>query len=121
MDAESQKVEYVPVGDTLADVALKETTSASLAATTSILLALLVIVSFILNLLLIATILSSYKLRNCLLYVTICSAAVLNILDSIFITFLSLLYIANTSWNFGDGLCRVNTFFQQVRICSFNF
>ncbi|KAE9553711.1 hypothetical protein FO519_003066 [Halicephalobus sp. NKZ332] len=113
MESGTEPIEYVPIGDTLADVALKETTSASLAATTSILLAILVIVSFILNLLLMATIMSSYKLRTCLLYLTICSAGGINILDSIFVTFLSLLYIANTSWSFGNNLCRVNTFFQQ--------
>lgn len=110
----AQPVEYVAIGDTLADVALKNATSASLAATTSILLAILVIVSFILNLLLIATILSSFKLRTCVLYLSLCVGGIFNIFDAIFITFLSLLYIANTIWNFGDGLCRTNAFFQQV-------
>uniref|UniRef100_A0AC34QHC5 G-protein coupled receptors family 1 profile domain-containing protein n=1 Tax=Panagrolaimus sp. JU765 TaxID=591449 RepID=A0AC34QHC5_9BILA len=109
----AQPIEYVAVGDTLADVALKDATSASLAATTSILLAILVVVSFILNLLLIATILSSYKLRTCVLYLSLCVGGIFNIFDAIFITFLSLLYVANTIWNFGDGLCRTNAFFQQ--------
>lgn len=108
-----QGIEYVAVGDTLADVAIKESTSASLAATTSILLAVLVIVSFILNLLLISTVLSSYKLRTYVLYLMLCVASFLNILDVVFITFMSLLYIANTTWIFGEALCRMNTFFQQ--------
>lgn len=43
---ESQSIEYVAAGDTIADGALKDVASASLAATTSILLAILVIACF---------------------------------------------------------------------------
>lgn len=52
------QVEYVPVGDTIADIALSQKASASLTATTSILLAVLIAVSFVVNIALLAAILS---------------------------------------------------------------
>uniref|UniRef100_A0AC35ERX2 G-protein coupled receptors family 1 profile domain-containing protein n=1 Tax=Panagrolaimus sp. PS1159 TaxID=55785 RepID=A0AC35ERX2_9BILA len=110
---ESQSIEYVAAGDTIADGALKDVASASLAATTSILLAILVIACFITNALLIATILSSYKLRNSILYIMICSAGFVNLVDTILVMFVSVMYIANTTWTFGDGLCRLNAIVQQ--------
>uniref|UniRef100_A0A914DIQ0 G-protein coupled receptors family 1 profile domain-containing protein n=1 Tax=Acrobeloides nanus TaxID=290746 RepID=A0A914DIQ0_9BILA len=109
----SQPVEYVTVGDTIADIANKASTSTSLTTTTSILLSILVMVSFIANALLVATILSSYKLRNCLLYVCFVNIALLNILDTLFIMFISILYLANGQWCFGDILCRINALMQQ--------
>ncbi|KAI6176454.1 Melanin-concentrating hormone receptor 2 [Aphelenchoides bicaudatus] len=113
MDVEMPTVQFVNYGETIADIAQTEKTSASLTATTSILLAVLLIVSFVTNLLLVATILSSCKLRSCLLYLIICELAVLNVLDTIFVMFLSLMYVANGSWIFGDGVCRLNTWAQE--------
>lgn len=122
-------VQFVNYGDTIADVVRTEQTSASLTATTSILLAVLLVVSFLTNLLLVATILArfvrtervalpietpfSYKLRGCLLYLMLCQLSVMNVLDSILIMFVSLLYVSNGSWVFGDFVCRLNTWAQD--------
>jgi hypothetical protein len=54
-------VQFVTYGETIAEIAQTEKTSASLTATTSILLAILLIVSFVTNLLLVATILSRFE------------------------------------------------------------
>jgi hypothetical protein len=58
----SLMVEFVSVDATLADVSIRDEASSSLRNTTSILLALLVILSFSANLVLLATILSWYNL-----------------------------------------------------------
>lgn len=51
-------IEYVSFRDTLADIALKDQQSAGLTATSSILLSILVILTFFFNSMLLATILS---------------------------------------------------------------
>lgn len=43
-----------------------------------------------------------------------CVAAALNVLDVIFIMFISLLYVANGRWFMSEGLCRLNAWAQQV-------
>uniref|UniRef100_A0A0M3HU79 G_PROTEIN_RECEP_F1_2 domain-containing protein n=1 Tax=Ascaris lumbricoides TaxID=6252 RepID=A0A0M3HU79_ASCLU len=107
-------VEYVPRADTIADIALQDTANGSLRTTTSILLGLLVIMSFILNLLLISTILSSSKLRSVVLYLLFCNLALLNIVDTLAGMFVSLLFVANGSWFFSEAHCRFNAAVQQV-------
>lgn len=51
-------IEYVPLSDTIADITLREKASASLTTTSTILLSVLVILTFGINLILLATILS---------------------------------------------------------------
>lgn len=53
-----ETIEYVSFGDTIADIALKNQQSAGLTATSSILLSILFIITFIVNIMLLATILS---------------------------------------------------------------
>lgn len=55
----------------------------------------------------------SYKLRSNILYIMLCQLGVLNAIDTIFIMFVSLLYVANGSWTFGDIVCRLNTWAQE--------
>ncbi|VDM41240.1 unnamed protein product [Toxocara canis] len=112
-------IEYVLPADTVADIALKNTAGGSLRTTTSILLGLLVTISFILNLLLMATILSSKKLRSVVLYLLFCNVALLNIVDILAGMFVSLLFVANGSWFFSKGLCRFNAAVQQVNSLKF--
>ncbi|KAI6233640.1 Melanin-concentrating hormone receptor 2 [Aphelenchoides fujianensis] len=106
-------VEYVDVGKTIADIAITEKSSTSLTATTSILLAILLILSFVSNLLLVATILASCKLRKYLLYLMFCQLGVINLLDTIMVMLVALLYVANGNWTFGDAFCRANAWAQQ--------
>lgn len=58
-------VQFVSLGETIADIALKEKQSAGITATASILLALLVMAAFVSNALLLATILSRYFILAC--------------------------------------------------------
>lgn len=53
-------IEYVSLRDTIADIVLREKTSASLTATSTILLSVLIVLTFSFNLMLVATILSRY-------------------------------------------------------------
>ncbi|KAI6214560.1 Melanin-concentrating hormone receptor 2 [Aphelenchoides besseyi] len=106
-------IEYVDVGETIADIAITEKTSTSLTATTSILLSILLVVSFLSNLLLVATILASCKLRKYLLYLMFCQLGIINILDTVMIMLVALLYVANGNWTFGDAFCRANAWTQQ--------
>jgi hypothetical protein len=43
----------------------------------------------------------------------LCQLGILNALDTILIMFVSLLYVANGSWTFGDFICRLNTWAQE--------
>ncbi|KAI1731917.1 7 transmembrane receptor (rhodopsin family) domain-containing protein [Ditylenchus destructor] len=113
MDPSSSPIQYVSLGDTIADIALSEKASAGLTATSSILLSILVVATFISNTLLMATILSSYKLRNTILYLIFCVQALINLYDVIIIMFVSLLYVANGQWTFGDFMCKLNAWAQQ--------
>ena len=56
----SSPIQYVPLGDTIADVAMSRQVSVGLTTSSSILLALLVIASFVLNLALLTTVLSRF-------------------------------------------------------------
>ncbi|KAI1725423.1 7 transmembrane receptor (rhodopsin family) domain-containing protein [Ditylenchus destructor] len=113
MDSSASPIQYVSLGDTIADIALSEKASAGLTATSSILLSVLVVATFISNTLLMATILSSYKLRNTILYLIFCVQALINLYDVITIMFISLLFVANGQWTFGDFMCKLNAWSQQ--------
>uniref|UniRef100_A0A915ELS3 G-protein coupled receptors family 1 profile domain-containing protein n=1 Tax=Ditylenchus dipsaci TaxID=166011 RepID=A0A915ELS3_9BILA len=110
---DSLPVQYVTIGETIADIALREKVSASITATSSILLAVLVILCFVFNIMLVATILSSYKLRNTILYLMFCLQALLNLADVILVMFFSLLYTSNGRWCFGETFCKVNAWTQN--------
>ncbi|CAD5213921.1 unnamed protein product [Bursaphelenchus okinawaensis] len=104
---------YVEYGDTIADIAMREKTSTSLTTTTAILLTVLLLVTFFSNLFLVATISASYKLRTNLLYLIFVQLGILNLIESIFVMFVSLLYVANNNWVFGELVCKLNATAQE--------
>ncbi|VDK45840.1 unnamed protein product [Anisakis simplex] len=106
-------IEYVPRSETISDIALQDTENGSLRTTTSVLLSILVMLSFLLNLLLLSAILSSAKLRNVVLNALFCNLAALNIVDTVAGMFMSLLFVANGKWPFSDALCHFNAALQQ--------
>ncbi|CAD5220045.1 unnamed protein product [Bursaphelenchus xylophilus] len=108
MSSSPPPILYVDYGDTIADVAMREATSTSLTTTTSILLTVLLLLTFFSNLFLVATITASCKLRANLLYLIFIQLGILNLIESIFVMFVSLLYVANNNWVFGDVVCRIN-------------
>ncbi|KAK5964859.1 G protein-coupled receptor [Trichostrongylus colubriformis] len=109
----SLQVEYVAEDDVLADIALKTSTSVSLRTTNAILLALLLLASYVLNIILLCTVYTSRKMRTSLIYLMFCHIAIINMLDLSLSVLLSLLNIANGIWIFGDGWCRVNATVQE--------
>lgn len=45
-----------------------------------------------------------------------CSIIVLNLIDVFLIMFISILHVANGNWSFGDTICRLNAWAQQVNL-----
>jgi hypothetical protein len=109
---------YVDVSQTIPDVAVQtagqSSNDSNLRTTTAILLALLIIVSFVSNLLLIASIVSSHKLRSTILYRLFINLAAINLMDTVVDQFASLLYVANGQWLFGAWFCQLNAFTIQL-------
>ncbi|GMT35835.1 hypothetical protein PFISCL1PPCAC_27132, partial [Pristionchus fissidentatus] len=106
-------VEYVNDDDTLAEVSIRVQTSQSLRTSTSIILAALLSASYLLNAILLVTILFYRKLRVRLLYLFFAHLAALNILSLTFTVLFSLIYVANGDWSMGMGACRMTAMMQQ--------
>uniref|UniRef100_A0A0N4ZCN8 G_PROTEIN_RECEP_F1_2 domain-containing protein n=1 Tax=Parastrongyloides trichosuri TaxID=131310 RepID=A0A0N4ZCN8_PARTI len=107
-------IAYVLFQDTIADIAIQRNNSSNLNSILSFLLAILIIISFSLNILIFASIYSNVCLRNKLLYLLLSNVVFINLLDILTVIFVSLLHIANSGqWIFGDAMCKANVFFQQ--------
>ncbi|KAE9417337.1 hypothetical protein Angca_001968 [Angiostrongylus cantonensis] len=106
-------VEYVPANEALDIIALEASTSASLRTFNTILLALLLLASYLLNTTLLLTILPSRRLRGSPIYLMFCHLSVINLFDLSFSVLLSLLFVANGKWTFGEEWCRVNATVQE--------
>ncbi|KAF7632207.1 hypothetical protein Mgra_00008391 [Meloidogyne graminicola] len=93
---------------------IQDKTIGGLSIAISILMGLLVIASFLLNIAIFITIITSYKLRSSLLYLMFSILSLLNLLDVLLITIIALLFVSNGGlWTFGKTICRVNAFAQQ--------
>ncbi|KAF8353821.1 hypothetical protein PRIPAC_95444 [Pristionchus pacificus] len=106
-------VEYVTDDETLAEVAIRVQTSASLRTSTAIILAALLTASYLLNAILLVTILFYRKLRARLLYLFFVHLAGLNILTLTFTVLFALIFVANGDWTMGMGACRMTALMQQ--------
>ncbi|XGW22909.1 hypothetical protein V3C99_005273 [Haemonchus contortus] len=109
----SSYVEYVAQDDVLADISLKSFASVDLRTSNTILLALLLLNSFVLNVILMCTIYASRKLRSLLIYLMFCHIAIINIVDLILAALTSLLNIANGILVLGEKWCRVEAIVQE--------
>ncbi|GMT05980.1 hypothetical protein PENTCL1PPCAC_28154 [Pristionchus entomophagus] len=106
-------VEYVSDDDTIAEVAIRVQTSASLRTSTAIILTAMLTASYLLNGILLVTVLFYRKLRARLLYLFFCHLAALNILTLTFTVLFALIYVANGDWLMGMGACRMTAMMQQ--------
>ncbi|GMR62967.1 hypothetical protein PMAYCL1PPCAC_33162 [Pristionchus mayeri] len=106
-------VEYVADEDTIAEVAIRVQTSASLRTSTAIILTALLTASYLLNAILLVTILFYRKLRARLLYLFFVHLAGLNIVTLTFTVLFALIYVANGDWTMGTGACRMTAMMQQ--------
>ncbi|VDM75398.1 unnamed protein product [Strongylus vulgaris] len=97
-------VEYVSEDDVIADIAMRTSTSA-----TTLLLA-----SYVLNIVLLTTIYTSKKFRTTLIYVVFAHISLVNLLDLSFSVMISLLFVANGNWIFGDEWCKISAAVQEL-------
>ncbi|VDM62567.1 unnamed protein product [Angiostrongylus costaricensis] len=67
--------------------------------------ALLLLASYLLN--------TTFRLRGSSIYLLFCHLSVINLLDLSFSVLLSLLFVANGKWTFGEEWCRVNATVQE--------
>ncbi|PAV88521.1 hypothetical protein WR25_07903 [Diploscapter pachys] len=104
-------VEYVPIADTLSDASRYVTPTQSL--TNCIIFSAHFIATFILNTLLLVTILMSKQLRDTFIYCLFAVSSAINLFDIIFNQLLSLINIANGSWVLNKGWCNFNVVVQQ--------
>ncbi|PAV57296.1 hypothetical protein WR25_23260 [Diploscapter pachys] len=104
-------VEYVPIADTLSDASRYVTPTQSL--TNCIIFSAHFIATFILNTLLLVTILMSKQLRDTFIYCLFAVSSAINLFDIIFNQLLSLINIANGSWMLNKGWCNFNVVVQQ--------
>ncbi|VDO42190.1 unnamed protein product [Onchocerca flexuosa] len=107
------RVEYVLQQDFVGNILQNRAGNANLKATI-ILLGLFAILSTSLNIILLATILLSRKLRSVQLFILFCNLAILNIFDIISSMFIPILFIINDNWLFDITLCRLSATFGQT-------
>uniref|UniRef100_A0A1I7XM82 G_PROTEIN_RECEP_F1_2 domain-containing protein n=1 Tax=Heterorhabditis bacteriophora TaxID=37862 RepID=A0A1I7XM82_HETBA len=106
------QIEYVAEDDTLADISLKEATSASLRTSNAIILGTLFrFLTFYIYCFKSESF--SKKLRESLIYIMYAHISLVNIIDLMFTVLISLIFVANGAWVLGVTWCHINATMQE--------